>query len=137
MHKAGEKLVAELGKHSLLIHADLTRAEDCAESVAQAIKQFGKSTPVVNNAGINDRVGLEHGRSAGICGFTPAQSPPLLQHGALRAATSENFSWRDVNIASKTAVTGQGGTPDTRLLKAPILALTREWAVELLPYSSA
>jgi L-fucose dehydrogenase len=39
-----------------------------------------------------------------------------------------------VNIASKTAVTGQGGTSGYASSKGAILALTREWAVELLPY---
>ena len=39
-----------------------------------------------------------------------------------------------VNIASKTALTGQGGTSGYASSKGAILALTREWAVELLPY---
>ena len=40
-----------------------------------------------------------------------------------------------VNIASKTALTGQGNTSGYIASKGGILALTREWAVELLPYS--
>ena len=39
-----------------------------------------------------------------------------------------------MNIASKTAVTGQGGTSGYASAKGAILALTREWAVELLGY---
>jgi len=39
-----------------------------------------------------------------------------------------------VNISSKTAVTGQGGTSGYVGSKAAILGLTREWAAELLPY---
>ena len=39
-----------------------------------------------------------------------------------------------VNIGSKTAVTGQGGTSGYASSKGAIMALTREWAVELLPY---
>ena len=39
-----------------------------------------------------------------------------------------------VNIASKTAITGQGGTSGYASSKGAILALTREWAVELLDY---
>ena len=38
-----------------------------------------------------------------------------------------------VNIASKVAVTGQGGTSAYAAAKGAQLALTREWAVELLP----
>ena len=39
-----------------------------------------------------------------------------------------------VNVGSKTAVTGQGGTSGYASAKGAIMALTREWAVELLPY---
>ena len=39
-----------------------------------------------------------------------------------------------MNISSKTAVTGQGGTSGYTASKGAQLALTREWAVELLPY---
>src|SRR5258708_20010276 len=39
-----------------------------------------------------------------------------------------------VNIASKVAMTGQGGTSGYASAKGAILALTREWAAELLPY---
>ena len=39
-----------------------------------------------------------------------------------------------VNISSKTAITGQGGTSGYASSKGAILALTREWAVELLAY---
>jgi NAD(P)-dependent dehydrogenase (short-subunit alcohol dehydrogenase family) len=38
-----------------------------------------------------------------------------------------------VNIASKVAMTGQGGTSGYAAAKGGLLALTREWAVELLP----
>jgi len=39
-----------------------------------------------------------------------------------------------VNIGSKTALTGQGGTSGYASSKGAILALTREWAVELLEF---
>ena len=37
-------------------------------------------------------------------------------------------------MSSKTAITGQGGTSGYASSKGAILALTREWAVELVPY---
>ena len=40
-----------------------------------------------------------------------------------------------MNISSKTAVTGQGSTSGYTASKGGLLALTREWAVELLPFS--
>ena len=40
-----------------------------------------------------------------------------------------------VNIGSKTSVTGQGGTSGYAAANGGRNALTREWAVELLPYA--
>jgi len=40
-----------------------------------------------------------------------------------------------VNIGSKVSVTGQGNTSGYAASKGAVNALTREWAVELLPYS--
>ena len=39
-----------------------------------------------------------------------------------------------INISSKVALTGQGGTSAYAASKGAQLALTREWAAELLPY---
>ena len=39
-----------------------------------------------------------------------------------------------VNISSKTAVTGQGGTSGYVAAKGGVLGLTREWAAELAPF---
>ena len=40
-----------------------------------------------------------------------------------------------VNVSSKVALTGQGGTSGYAASKGAQLALTREWAAELLSYS--
>jgi L-fucose dehydrogenase len=39
-----------------------------------------------------------------------------------------------INISSKVALTGQGGTSAYAAAKGAQLALTREWAAELLPF---
>src|ERR1041384_2558149 len=133
---AGKKLVAELsGKPCGLVQVDLTKAEDCAKSIQQTIEQFGRLDALVNNAGVNDRVGLEHG---GPKEYIASIERNLLHyynmaHYALPHL--KNSRGAIVNIASKTAVTGQGGTSGYASSKGAILALTREWAVELLPYS--
>src|SRR2546422_3342315 len=54
-----------------------------------------------------------------------------MAHHALPALKKSRGSV--VNISSKTAVTGQGGTSGYVAAKAAILGLTREWAAELLP----
>jgi L-fucose dehydrogenase len=135
--EAGKKLIAELGsKDCLLVHADLTRAEDCARAVEQVIAKFGRLDGLVNNAGVNDRIGLEHG---GPQKYVESLQRNLLHyynmaHYAL-PHIKKNSHGAVVNIASKTAVTGQGGTSGYASSKGAILALTREWAVELLAYN--
>jgi len=132
---AGKKLTDEFDKRSLLIYADLKSTEDCAQAVEHAVKQFGKLDALVNNAGVNDRVGLEHGN--------PQEYVASLQRNLFHYYNMAHYALPHlknsqgaiVNIASKTAVTGQGGTSGYASSKGAILALTREWAVELLPYS--
>ena len=114
--------------------ADLRDPEACERIVRQAAEVAGGIGALVNNAGVNDRVGLEFG--------TPEQYVASLQTNLLHYFNMAHFALPHlkkthgpiVNIASKTAVTGQGGTSGYASSKGAILALTREWAVELLPY---
>ena len=55
-----------------------------------------------------------------------------MAHAALPALKASRGSI--LNIASKVAMTGQGGTSGYAAAKGAQLALTREWAIELLPY---
>jgi len=135
--QAASKLQAELkasAKSCGVIPTDLCVPENCASAVAQTIREFGRLDVLVNNAGINDGVGLEHG--------TPEKFVASLQKNLLHVYNMTHFALPElkkshgaiVNIASKTAVTGQGGTSGYVAAKGGILGLTREWAVELLPY---
>ena len=122
------------GRACKAILADLSSPEECVSAVEQTIGEFGGLDVLVNNAGVNDKVGLEHG--------TPQDFDASLKrnlhhcynmaHYALPALKKSQGCI--VNIASKVAVTGQGGTSGYASAKGAILALTREWAVELLPY---
>jgi NAD(P)-dependent dehydrogenase (short-subunit alcohol dehydrogenase family) len=107
------------------------QAKDCIEI---AIQTFGRIDGLVNNAGANDGVGLEHGSPDA---YANSVSKNLFHYYYL-AHYALPFLKKDkgaiVNISSKTAVTGQGGTSGYISAKGAQLALTREWAVELLPY---
>lgn len=135
--EAGEKLRAELqrnGARSLVIAADLTLSENCSRAVEQTVNALGKIDALINNAGVNDRVGLEQG--------SPEKYVGSLQRNLLHYYNMTHYALpylkrsrgSIVNISSKTAITGQGGTSGYASSKGAILALTREWAVELLPY---
>ncbi len=134
---AGHQLQSELrqaGGACGLICVDLLATASCSNAVEQALREFGHLDVLVNNAGVNDGVGLENGSPDKY--LASLQRNLLhyygLAHYALPALKASQGCI--VNIASKTALTGQGGTSGYVSAKGAILALTREWAVELLPY---
>lgn len=117
-----------------VVVADLRTADACRDAVAEAARVAGRLDGVVNNAGINDGVGLEHGDPDR---FRESLRTSLhhyydIAHYALPHLKASRGGI--LNIASKTAVTGQGNTSGYASAKGAILALTREWAAELLPY---
>jgi L-fucose dehydrogenase len=135
---AARKVQAELkkaGKVWGIISTDLLHARNCLEAVNQTIREFGRLDGLVNNAGVNDKIGLEHG--------TPEKYIGSLERNLLHYYNMAHYALPElkkshgniVNIASKTAITGQGDTSGYASAKGAILALTREWAVELLPYN--
>jgi L-fucose dehydrogenase len=135
--ESGEKLAAELragGGRCSIVHADLTKVDSCAKAVESSVKEYGRLDALINNAGVNDRVGLEQG--------SPDEYLGSLQRNLLHYYNMVYYALPHLkrsqgtvlNIASKTAITGQGGTSGYASAKGAILALTREWAVELLPY---
>lgn len=116
------------------IVADLSAPEECARAVKEVVAKFHSVNALVNNAGINDRIGLTDG---GVDKFVASLGRNLVHyyamaHHALPALKESRGTI--VNIASKTAVTGQGGTSGYVASKGAILALTREWAAELAPH---
>jgi len=120
----------ELQPQTEVVIADLCDEQNCQRAVEAVQQQFGRIDGLVNNAGVNDGVGLEAGRSA----FVASLEKNLLHyyqmtHFCQRAL--EKSRGAIVNIASKTALSGQGGTSGYCAAKGAILALTREWAVSL------
>lgn len=115
--------------------ADLFTADACKQVVEDIVSEFGRIDGLVNNAGHNDGIGLEKG--------TPEKFITSLNsnvgHYYFMVHYSLNYLKKRkgviVNIGSKTSVTGQGGSSGYVAAKGAILSLTREWAVELLPYS--
>lgn len=134
--EAGKQLQAALETseaESGLIVADLAAPGSCAKAVERTVQKLGRLDALVNNAGVNDSIGLEHGSPER---FVSSLERNLVHYYAMAhyaLPALKNSRGSIVNISSKTAVTGQGGTSGYVAAKAAILGLTREWAAELLP----
>ncbi len=123
-----------LGAACGVITLDLETAENCSESVEQAVTTFGQIDALVNNAGRNDKVGLEHGSPAGYVASLHRNLVHYYNMAHYALPHLKRARGAIVNIGSKTAVTGQGSTSGYASSKGAVMALTREWAAELLPY---
>src|SRR5271154_1363474 len=133
---AGRQLQSQMagsGKKVGFIPADLATAQDCLLAVEQTVREFGRLDALVNNAGINDRVGLEHGSPEKFVGSLERNLLHYYNMAHYGVPALKKSRGCVVNIASKTAVTGQGGTSGYVAAKGAILGLTREWAAELGP----
>ncbi|MGV3559043.1 SDR family oxidoreductase [Larkinella arboricola] len=124
-----------IGAQSFQIVAELTRPDECKKAVEQTLARFGRIDGLVNNAGVNDGVGLENGDYERFMQSLHKNMVHyyLMAHHALPALKASKGAI--VNITSKTAETGQGNTSAYAAANGGRNALTREWAVELLPYS--
>lgn len=130
---AAAELQAKLNAPSEFIHTELTDPRACQSAVDFTVRKFGRLDALVNNAGINDGIGLASGSPEKFLASLERNLLHIynLTHYALPTLKKSRGSV--VNISSKTAVTGQGNTSGYVAAKAAILGLTREWAVELLP----
>lgn len=117
------------------VKAELSDPGQCANAVADVAAHFGRIDGLVNNAGVNDGVNLENGSYEGFVASLHKNLVHyyLMAHYALPYLKKAKGAI--VNIGSKTAETGQGGTSAYAAANGGRNALTREWAVELLPYS--
>ncbi len=132
-----EDFVTELRSSGTMIevvYGDLQDVSVCKYVIKKTIKVFGRIDGIVNNAGMNDGAGLSAGPEA----FRKSLEANLyhyydLVHYALPHLKESKGAI--VNVSSKVALTGQGGTSGYAAAKGAQLALTREWAAELLPFS--
>ena len=116
------------------VTAELSDPVQCRHAIDRVVSQYGRIDGLVNNAGVNDGIGLEKGSYEGFMASLHKNLVHyyLLAHHALPFLKASKGSI--VNIGSKVAETGQGGTSAYAAANGARNALTREWAVELLPY---
>lgn len=126
--------ITKAGAKAFHFVAELSSPDACKECVNAVAEKFGRIDGVVNNAGVNDSIGLEKGNYEDFLASLHRNVVHyyLVVHHALPWLKASKGAI--VNIGSKTAETGQGNTSGYAASNGARNALTREWAVELLPY---
>jgi L-fucose dehydrogenase len=102
----------------------------CKAAVAATADAFGRIDGLVNNAGVNDSIGLDAGKEA----FIGSLERNLIHYYVMAHYTVPHLKASRgsiVNVSSKTALTGQGNTSGYCASKGAQLSLTREWAASL------
>ncbi|KAF0138010.1 MAG: 3-oxoacyl-acyl-carrier protein reductase [Xanthobacteraceae bacterium] len=114
-----------------VVLADLSDDDQCRRAVTEIRARHGRIDGLVNNAGANDSIGLEAGPQA----FRDSLDRNLVHYYTLVHLLADDLratTGSIVNVASKTALTGQGATSAYVAAKAAQLGLTREWAAAFL-----
>jgi L-fucose dehydrogenase len=131
--KVVKSIEANGGKAAQIV-TELTNPGECEQAVKEILNKFGRIDGLVNNAGVNDGVGLASGNYEGFMASLQKNLVHyyLMAHFSLPALKESKGAI--LNITSKTADTGQGNTSGYAAANGGRNALTREWAVELLKY---
>ncbi|MGO4771182.1 SDR family oxidoreductase [Flavobacterium sp. W22_SRS_FK3] len=121
------------GIDALFVKTDVTNPEEIQSAVKEIIKKYGRIDAVINNVGVNDGAGLE----ASYEEFMDSLKLNVVSYFLMVKYTLpylKESKGNILNIGSKVALTGQGGTSGYAAAKGGVLGLTREWAVDLIQY---
>ncbi|MFY0607577.1 MAG: SDR family oxidoreductase [Cyclobacteriaceae bacterium] len=119
------------GVDAAFFQTDVTQPEEVENSISAVVKKYGRIDAIINNVGVNDGVGLDGSYEAFMDSLklNVVSYFLVVKHAlpALRASKGNIL-----NIGSKVGYTGQGNTSGYAASKGGVLALTREWAVDLI-----
>lgn len=126
--------IKQSGKMAGSIRAELSDPQMCDSAIRKVVANYGRIDGLVNNAGVNDGVGLQNLSYEKFMESLHKNVAHyyLMAHHALPFLKESKGAI--LNIGSKTAETGQGNTSAYAASNGARNALTREWAVELLPF---
>lgn len=113
---------------TLAIKIDLTNNEaGIKNAIDNVLQKFGRIDGLVNCAGANDSIPLEGSTES----FRQSLEMNLIHYFTMAHYCIDELKKTKgsiLNVSSKTALTGQGGTSAYTAAKGAQLSLTREWA---------
>src|SRR5262249_33346729 len=135
-NEAALAAIAAAGGRAHAVEAELTRTEECRKAVDAALARCGRIEALVNNAGVNHGVNLEHGDTERFLFSLRRNLVHYYEMAHFALPELKKSGGAIVNVGSKVAETGQGGTSAYAAANGGRNALTREWAVELAKHGT-
>lgn len=129
-----EKELQERGIDALFVKTDLSDPAQIEKAAKTIGDKYGHIDVLINNVGVNDGAGLD----ASIDDFMYSLKLNLVSFFAMTKYCLPYIikaKGNILNIGSKVALTGQGGTSGYAASKGGVLGLTREWAVDLIKHN--
>jgi len=128
-----EKELQDKGIDAVFVKTDLSDAVQIEAAVKKIENKYGKIDALINNVGVNDGAGLD----ASIDDFMYSLKLNMVSYFAMTKyclPMLKKTKGNILNIGSKVALTGQGGTSGYAASKGGVFGLTREWAVDLIKF---
>ena len=128
-----EKELREKGIDALFVKTDLSDYVQIEKAVRKIEAKYGEIHALINNVGVNDGAGL----NASIDDFMYSLKLNMVSYFAMTKyclPMLKKSKGNILNIGSKVALTGQGGTSGYAASKGGVFGLTREWAVDLIQF---
>lgn len=126
-----EKELQDRGIDGIFVKTDLSDASQIESAAKRIGEKYGRIDALINNVGVNDGAGLD----ASIDDFMYSLKLNMVSFFAMTKFCLpyiKKVKGNILNIGSKVALTGQGGTSGYAASKGGVLGLTREWAVDLI-----
>ncbi|RMG68977.1 MAG: SDR family oxidoreductase [Bacteroidetes bacterium] len=128
-----EQELKDQGIDGLFVQTDMTQPEQIEAAIQKIVAKYGRIDGLLNNVGVNDGVNWDSSYED----FMQSLKLNVASYFMLTKCALPYLKESKgpiLNIGSKVALTGQGGTSGYAAAKGGVLALTREWAVDLIRY---
>lgn len=127
------KKIQAKGIDAVFCQTDVTKPNEIENAIKVIVEKYNRIDVVINNVGVNDGVGLEatYEEFMNSLKLNMVSYFLVVKHALPFLKKSKG---NILNIGSKVALTGQGGTSGYAASKGGVLGLTREWAVDLIKY---
>ncbi|MGC6430031.1 MAG: SDR family oxidoreductase [Jejuia sp.] len=119
------------GIDSIFIQTDLSDYKQIEAAAKTIEEKYGRVDALINNVGVNDGAGLDSSMED----FMYSLKLNMVSFFAMTKyclPMIKKAKGNILNIGSKVALTGQGGTSGYAASKGGVFGLTREWAVDLI-----